>query len=299
MQFSRTSHSTGPNSPEVVGIYEPDTGSIQYIVICTATGKAAIIDSVMGFDPRSAHITTNGVDQITAFVESEGLTVERILDTHPHADHLMASACLREKFGCANGIGKRVCKVAEIWLDYYGLDQGLEPEAHFDELYEDGDSFSIGELDVGVILTPGHTLASVTYLVGDDAAFVNDTFMQPDAGTSRADFPGGSADELYDSLQRILSLPDETRLFIGHDYGTDYRKMPEWEARVCDQRRHNKHVGGGVGRETFVRLRESRDNTLALPDRMLHVLQMNLRAGKQPGAENGAEAILRIPLNRF
>lgn len=299
MIFSQTSASRGPGSPDVTGFYDDGTGSIQYLVSDPDTRKAALIDVVLGFDPKSAATETENVDTILSFATSEGLEIEWILDTHPHADHLMASSVLKERIGKPNAIGDKVKEIAELWRDYYNMPDAFDPEQDFDRLFKDGDSFEIGSLPVRVMLTPGHTLGSITYVVGDDAAFVHDTFMQPDAGTSRADFPGGSAEELYDSLQAILDLPDETRLFIGHDYGSDYREGPAWVSTVAEQRRHNIHIGGGVPKEDYVKTRTGRDKTLALPDRMLHVLQMNLRAGRLPDAESDDNRYLKIPLNRF
>lgn len=299
MTVSRTSLSTGEGSPDVTGFYDADTGSIQYLVSDPETRKAALIDAVLTFDPESARTDTASADAILRFAESEGLEIEWILDTHPHADHLMASSYLKERLGKPNAIGEKVREIAELWRDYYHLPDTFAPERDFDRLFADGDRFEIGTLPVGVILSPGHTLGSITYVVGDDAAFVHDTFMMPDAGTSRADFPGGRAAELWETLQVILGLPDRTRLFVGHDYGTDQRPMPAWEATVAEQRRHNIHVGGGVERESYIALREARDKTLALPDRMLHVLQMNLRAGRAPKAEADGNSYLKIPLNRF
>lgn len=299
MRLSATSPSTGSNSPDVIGFYDTDTGSIQYLVIDPKTQKGALIDIVQGFDTASGSTDKSGPEEILRYVESEKISIEWVLDTHPHADHLMASSFLKEQLGAPNAIGEKVCDVAELWRDYYNMPDAFNPEEDFDRLYADGDTFEIGSLPVRVMLTPGHTLASITYVVGDDVAFVHDTFMQPDAGTSRADFPGGSAKELYDSLQAILKLPDETRLFVGHDYGTDTRTEPAWESSVAEQRRHNKHIGGGVTKKAYVERRTSRDKTLALPDRMLHVLQMNLRAGKQPTPESDGNVYLKIPMNRF
>ncbi len=299
MTVRRTSPSRGKNSPEVTGFYEPDTGSIQYVVSDPATKKAALIDVVMGFDHRSASTDTAPAQEVLDHVTAKGLKVEWILDTHPHADHLMASSWLKERLGAPNAIGTKVAEIAELWRGLYHTPDAFDVERDFDRLFADGDTFRIGELDVRVMLSPGHTLGSITYIVGADAAFVHDTFMQPDAGTSRADFPGGDAGILYDSLQRILDLPDETRLFIGHDYGTDERDQPEWEATVKEQRDHNTHIGGGVSRVGYVERRTARDKTLALPDRMLHVLQMNLRAGQAPAPEADGNSYLKIPLNRF
>ena len=299
MTLSQTSPSNGAGSPEVTGFYDADTGSIQYLVADPETKDAALIDVVMSFDPASAATDTTSADAILRHARAAGYRITWVLDTHPHADHLMASSYLKEQTGAPNAIGEKVTGIAELWRDYYHLPDAFDPQADFDRLFADGDSFRIGNLPVRVMLSPGHTLGSISYIVGDDAAFVHDTFMQPDVGTSRADFPGGSASDLYRSLQEILSLPDHTRLFIGHDYGTSYRKMPAWESTVAEQRRHNAHIGGGVDEEDFVKKRESRDATLALPDRMLHVLQMNLRAGRLPPAEADGAHYLKIPLNKF
>lgn len=297
--LSRTSQSRGPKSADVHGFYDEDTGSIQYIVADPETRKAALIDIVRGFDPRSAATDTRSAEHILAFAETEKLDIEWILDTHPHADHLMASSFLKDRTGAPNAIGEKTVEIAELWRDYYNLSEAFDVASDFDHLFADGDEFRIGALPVRVMLSPGHTLGSITYVVGDDAAFVHDTFMQPDVGTSRADFPGGKSAELYDSLQGILELPDHTRLFIGHDYGTDKRKEPAWESTVAQQRRHNAHIGGGVAKQAYCKKRDQRDKTLKLPDRMLHVLQMNLRAGGPPPSESDGNSYLKIPLNRF
>ncbi len=295
----RTSPSRGPGSAEITGIHEPDTGSIQYIAACPQTGKCALIDVVLNFDPASAATSTEAMDEVLGVVDERGYTVEWILDTHPHADHLMASSSLKQRLGAPNAIGEKVREIAGLWCVYYNMYGAFHPDSDFDRLFADGDTFDIGDLPVRVMLSPGHTLGSISYVVGDDAAFVHDTFMQPDAGTARADFPGGSAGELYDSLMALLALPDETRLFVGHDYGTDEREEPAWEASVLDQRAHNMHVGGGTSREEYVKLREERDRTLSLPDRMLAALQINLRAGRLPAPEDDGHNYLKIPMNRF
>ena len=299
MTLHKTSPSRGPGSPDVTGFYDEDTGSIQYLMSDPDTGKGALIDVVMGFDPAQATTDSSGAEEILQFAQKHNIEIEWILDTHPHADHLMASSWLKQQLGAPNAIGEKVCEIAELWRDLYHLPEAFAPEKDFDRLFADGDEFRIGSLPVRVMLTPGHTLGSITYVVGSDAAFVNDTFMQPDVGTSRADFPGGSAGELYDSLQEILSLGDETRLFIGHDYGTDEREDPAWESTAAEQRRENKHLAGGTSKDAYISLREDRDRTLPLPDRMLHVLQMNLRAGRPPEPESDGESYLKIPLNRF
>lgn len=297
--ISRTSASRGPGSAKITGFYDEDTGSIQYLVSDPETGKGALIDMVMGFDPAGAATDTESAEEILRFAKAEQIDIVWILDTHPHADHLMASWFLKQRLGAQNAIGEKVADIAELWRGLYHMPDAFQPQRDFDRLFGDGDRFEIGSLPVRVMLSPGHTLGSISYIVGDDAAFVHDTFMQPDAGTARADFPGGSAAVLYDSLQAILALDDGTRLFIGHDYGTDDRDEPAWESTVAEQRRDNVHLGGGVGKQAYIEKREARDGTLALPDRMLHVLQMNLRAGRMPDPESDGKRYLKIPMNRF
>lgn len=296
--YNRESASRGSASPRVIGFHEPDTGSCQYICIDDETRECALIDVVLEFDPASAKTRSKSAEWALKTIKNEELKLVWILDTHPHADHMMASYWLHEHTGAPTAIGEKVEDIAEIWRELYHLPDAFEPQSHFDKLLSDGDSFKIGKLPVQVMLTPGHTLGSITYVVGD-AAFVHDTFMQPDAGTSRADFPGGSASVLYDSLMQILSLPDDCRLFIGHDYGTEEREEPSWESSVAEQREDNIHVGGGVSKEEYIKLREERDSTLDLPDRMLHVLQTNLRGGRLPDPEDDGHSYFKIPANRF
>ncbi|MDF0596048.1 MBL fold metallo-hydrolase [Psychromarinibacter halotolerans] len=297
--FTRESPSTGPNSPRVVGFYEKASGSVQYVAIDDATKKAALIDVVLDFDPAHGRTRTDSAAEILDFVKAEGLTVEWILDTHPHADHMMASAWLKEQTGAPAAIGEKVRDIAKLWEGIYHTPGAFDPDRDFDRLFADGDSFTLGNLSVKVMLSPGHTLGSITYVIGD-AAFVHDTFMHVDSGTSRADFPGGSSAELYDSLIAILSLPDETRLFIGHDYPpVGDREDPAWEATVADHRANNTHVGGGTSKAEYCKLRDDRDATLDLPDRMLFALQVNLRGGRLPPAEADGNSYFKIPANSF
>jgi glyoxylase-like metal-dependent hydrolase (beta-lactamase superfamily II) len=296
MTTQRTSASHGTASPDVTGFYEPDTGSIQYVVSDPSTKKAAIIDAVWNFDPRNARTDTRSADEILTHVRDHELTINWILDTHPHADHFMAAAYLKDKLGAPQAIGEKVREIAKIWRDLYHEPDAFDVDAAFDRLFADGDMFHIGSLPVRVILSPGHTLGSITYLVGDDAAFVHDTLMYPDSGSSRADFPGGDAATLYRSIQAILALPSATRLFVGHDYCKDGRE-PMWEATVAEHKRSNIHVKDGVA--AFVKLRTERDKTLSLPDRMLHALQVNLRGGRLPNPEANGQSYLKIPVNRF
>jgi glyoxylase-like metal-dependent hydrolase (beta-lactamase superfamily II) len=210
----------------------------------------------------------------------------------------MAAAHLKEKLGARQGIGEKVREIATVWRGFYHLPSGLDVDAGFDRLFADGDIFHIGSLPLRVLLSPGHTPASVTYVVGDDAAFVHDTLMQPDSGTSRADFPGGDAAMLYRSARAILALPPPTRLFVGHDYAPNGRE-PEWESTVVLQRAANIHVKDGISESDYVKLRTARDRTLPLPDRMLHALQVNLRGGRLPEPESDGHSYFKIPANRF
>ncbi len=294
----RHSPSTGAGSPNVWGIYEPDTGSIQYICADPETGQAALIDVVWNFDPRNYRFSTESMDQVLDIVRDNGLTVQWVLDTHPHADHVMASAHLKERTGAPTAIGARVPDIARIWAEIYNLHDAFDPQRDFDHLFEEGETFRIGNLDARVMLSPGHTLGSITYVCGD-AAFVHDTLMHPDAGTSRSDFPGGKTLELWDTIQAILALPGNTRLNVGHDYGTKERNEPLWEATVDEHKAHNIHVKDGTERDAFIERRQTRDRTLALPDRILAALQINLRGGRLPPAEDDGNHFLKLPVNRF
>ncbi len=295
---TKTSESRGPGSPGVTGFYEPDTGSIAYVVACPETGKAALIDVVMGFEPGSASTDPAPAQEVLDHVRDQGLQVEWILDTHPHADHLMAQAWLKERIEAPAAIGDKVHEIAALWRKLYNMPDAFDPDASFDRLFKEGETFRVGNLEGRVMLSPGHTLGSITYVIGD-AAFVHDTLMQPDYGTARADFPGGDAGQLYDSIQAILALPDDTRLFVGHDYGTEEREEAEWEATVAEHKASNKHVGGGRSKEDYVKLREERDATLPLPDRILHALQVNLRGGRLPEPESDGASYFKIPVNKF
>lgn len=294
MTTIRHSESKGRNSPEIWGIHEPATGSIQYICADPNTRQAALIDIVQDYDPTAARTGFDTADLVLDLARQEELEIVHILDTHPHADHMMASWYLRERTGAPNAIGEKTREIADLWEDIYGTQHAFDPEADFDWLLAEGDTLKLGELEISVWLSPGHTLGSITYLVGD-SAFVHDTLMFPDTGTSRSDFPGGSTRELWHSIQRILSLSDETRLFVGHDYCGDEREEPMWEATVAEHRSDNVHLAN-TSMDEYLALRRERDRTLSLPDRMLAVLQVNLRAGKLPGGDRPS---LAIPLNRF
>jgi glyoxylase-like metal-dependent hydrolase (beta-lactamase superfamily II) len=260
----------------VKAFYEPRTGSIQYVVSDLVTSRCAIVDPVLDFDDRSGSIATRSAGAILAYVEEHGLEVEWILDTHPHADHFSAAHYLAERTGAPTAIGEHVVDVQALWKDIYNWPSFPTDGSQWDRLFKDGERFRIGGLDARVIFSPGHTLASITYVVGD-AAFVHDTIYMPDLGTARADFPGGSAVTLWKSIQNILALPDATRLFTGHDYRPGGRE-PRWESTVAEQKRSNPHLANKTEAE-FVALRKARDATLPMPKLILHALQVNIAAG--------------------
>jgi glyoxylase-like metal-dependent hydrolase (beta-lactamase superfamily II) len=283
-------------APVVTGFYEPRSGSIQYVVADPATSAAAIIGPVLDFDEKSGSVATRSADQILAYVAENGLKVERILDTHPHADHFSAAQYLKEKTGAPTAIGERVVDVQKLWKDIYHLDDLKTDGSQWDCLFADGERFSFGSIEGQVIFSPGHTLASITYVFGD-AAFIHDTLFMPDTGSARADFPGGSARRLWQSIQTILSLPDETRLFTGHDYRQGGREA-RWESTIGEQKCANPHVAG-QDEASFVALREARDRTLPMPQLILHALQVNLRGGRLPEPEMNGKRYLKIPLDAF
>lgn len=285
-------------SPIVKGFWDEPTGSWQYVFHDPRTMKGAIVDPVLDFDPLSASTTTGNADAILSYVAEAGIEIVRILDTHPHADHFSAAPYLKEKLGAPTAIGEHVVKVQKLWKDIYNLPDDFPTDgSQWDALLADGAKFSVGEVPVGVMFSPGHTMASITYVAGD-AAFVHDTLMMPDSGTSRADFPGGDSHELYRSLKAILSLPDDTRLFVGHDYRPNGREAL-CEATVAEHKRANIHLKGGTAEAEYVELRDKRDATLSLPRLMLAALQVNIRGGRLPQAEDNGTAYLKIPLNRF
>jgi glyoxylase-like metal-dependent hydrolase (beta-lactamase superfamily II) len=283
--------------PDVTAFYDPRTFSIQYVVACPRTGRCAIVDPVLDYDEKSGSTATASADAILADVKERGLTVEWILDTHPHADHFSAAAYLRERTSAPTGIGERVVEVQRLWKAIYNWPDLAADGSQWDHLFAEGERFRIGELDGKVLLSPGHTLASVSYVVGD-AAFVHDTLFMPDSGTARADFPGGSAARLWHSIQEILALPEQTRLFTGHDYQPGGRE-PRWESSVGEQRCSNIHLAKAKDEAAFVALREGRDRTLPMPKLILHALQVNISAGQLPQPEENGRAYLKLPVGAF
>ncbi|QDG94610.1 TIGR01244 family phosphatase (plasmid) [Rhizobium sp. NIBRBAC000502774] len=280
--------------PHVKGFYDARTGSIQYVVSDPATKACAIIDPVLDFDEKSGATATVNADAILDHVNAEGLRVEWILDTHPHADHFSAAFYLKQKTGAPTAIGAHVVDVQRLWKDIYNLPDFVADGSQWDRLFEDGDTFKIGGLEGRVMFSPGHTLASITFVVGD-AAFVHDTLFMPDSGTARADFPGGSARALWTSIQRILALPDETRLFTGHDYRPEGRNA-KWESTVREQKRANPHIAR-MSEADFVGVREARDRTLPMPKLILHALQVNMRGGRLPEPQENGRRYLKFPLD--
>jgi glyoxylase-like metal-dependent hydrolase (beta-lactamase superfamily II) len=280
--------------PDVYGFFHESTFSVCYIVADPATKQAAIIDPVLDYDEKAGRVSTDFAEMLLAEVASRGLTVTWILDTHPHADHFTAAAYLKDKIGAPTGIGERVVDVQKLWKGFYNLPDFPADGSQWDRLFADGDTFSIGDLPVRVMFSPGHTLASITYVIGD-AAFVHDTLFQPDFGTARADFPGGDAAELYRSIQAILALPDETRLFTGHDYQPGGRPLA-YESTVAEQKAENVHLKDNPDEAAFVARRKSRDETLPMPKLILHALQVNMRGGRLPDAEDNGRVYLKIPI---
>ena len=282
--------------PEVRHVFHPPSHTYSYVVWDPGTRRAAIIDPVLDYDPASGCSDTATARQLVDIVEAEGLTVDWLLETHAHADHMMASAWLKDQLGAPAAIGAKVRDIAKLWEGFYNTPGVFDPDRDFDHLFEDGDTFKLGNLDVRVMLSPGHTLGSITYVVGDDAAFVHDTLMHVDVGTSRADFPGGDSGQLYDTLMAILALPDDTRLFVGHDYMPNGR-APRWESSVREQKASNPHLAGEMDEASYVNLRDGRDRTLPMPKLILHALQVNIRGGRLPEPDARERRILRIPLD--
>ena len=287
--------STPSARPQVTGFYDKPTGSIQYVVADPATGRCAIIDPVLDFDEKSGATSTHNADALLAFVDDKGLDIEWILDTHPHADHFSAAHYLAGKTGAPTAIGARVVEVQKLWKKIYNWPDFPADGSQWDKLFEEGETFAIGNLEARVLFSPGHTLASITYVVGD-AAFTHDTIFMPDSGTARADFPGGSASRLWRSIQEILSLPDETRLFTGHDYMPGGRD-PVWESTVAEQKATNSHISKCASEAEFVLIREARDRTLPMPRLILHALQVNINGGRLPEPEANGKRYLKVPLN--
>ncbi|MBI1361329.1 MAG: MBL fold metallo-hydrolase [Alphaproteobacteria bacterium] len=283
---------------DIQAFFDRKTSTVTYLVADPETKRAAIIDPVADFDPAPARLGYASIDAILDIAAQRGLAIDWALDTHAHADHLSAAHHVREKTGARIGIGAKITDVQKAFAPLFNAHDITPDGAVFDALWEDGATFRIGSVDVTVMHTPGHTPACVTYVVGD-AAFVGDTLFMPDYGTARADFPGGDAATLYRSIQRILALPAETRIFVGHDYLPPGRTEVKWETTVAEQRLQNIHVGAGVTESEFVAMRRARDKTLAPPALILPSLQTNIRAGALPPREDDGQQYLKLPVNRL
>jgi len=280
---------------DVKAFFDPATSTATYLVWDAATGEAAVIDPVLDYEPQAAKISTASADAILAAMADRRLTLTWILETHAHADHLSAADHLRRATGAKVAIGEKITEVQDRFRTVFGAQDVVPDGRAFDRLVADGDELMLGATSIKVMHTPGHTPACVTYLIGD-AAFVGDTLFMPDYGTARADFPGGDAAALYRSIRRILSLPPQTRIFVGHDYLPEGRDRPAWETTVAAERARNVHIHEGVSESEFVTFRNARDATLAPPMLILPSLQVNIRAGALPPPEADGRVYLKLPV---
>ena len=284
-------------SPTVKAFFDDATNTISYVVQDANGPKCAIIDSVLDFDHASGRTNTVAADKIIAYVREKVLEVQWILESHVHADHLSAAPYLQEELGGKIGIGDRITVVQETFGKVFNEGTRFQRDgSQFDALFKDGDSIHIGQMRCDVLHTPGHTPACLTYVI-EDTAFVGDTLFMPDFGTARADFPGGSAETLFNSIQKILALPDETRIFVGHDYKAPGRDEFAWETTVGEQKAGNVHIGAGKTKEEFVAARTKRDGELKMPKLIIPSLQVNMRAGHMPEPEDDGKSYIKMPIN--
>ena len=284
---------------EVFSYFDETTNAACYILKDPSSNSCAVIDSILDFDLAAGRVTTKHADMLIRDIQAKGLDLEWIIETHVHADHLSAAPYLAQQLGGKIAIGSNIGTVQEVFGKIFNAGTEFQMDgSQFDRLFSDNDKFKIGSLDVKVIHTPGHTPACVTYIVGD-SAFIGDTLFMPDFGTARADFPGGSAADLYNSIQKILSLPNETRLFLCHDYKAPGRDNFAWETTVKEQKETNVHVGGGKSEKEFVDFRTKRDSQLSMPKLIIPSIQTNMRAGNLPPAEDDGTQFLKIPINKL
>ncbi|MDO8908303.1 MAG: MBL fold metallo-hydrolase [Pseudohongiella sp.] len=282
----------------VEAFLDKDSETFSYVVYDQEGGRAAVIDPVLDYDPKSGRTRTDGAQRLVDFVRAHKLTVDWVLETHAHADHLSAAPFIRDQLGGRIAIGDKIVEVQKIFREVFNLEkQFLTDGSQFDKLFAEGETFNVGELDAEVIYTPGHTPADMSWRIGD-AVFVGDTLFMPDVGTARCDFPGGNAHTLYHSIQRLLGMDDSTRLFMCHDY-PDGRRDHQYVTTVADQKKHNIHVHDGVSEEDFVTMRQARDRSLAMPRLILPSIQLNVRAGQMPPAEDNGTVYFKIPVNRL
>lgn len=284
--------------PEVTAFFDEPTNTISYVVKDPASNACAIVDSVMDIDYAAGRISYKSADEIIDFVKKHGLTVEWLIETHAHADHLSAAPYIQGKVGGKLGIGENIKIVQEVFGKIFNEGTEFQRDgSQFDRLFKDGDTYKIGNMTAFAMLTPGHTPACMTHVIGD-AAFVGDTLFMPDGGTARADFPGGDARTLYRSIKRVLELPGETRLFMCHDYAPNGRPF-KWETTVAEERANNIHVHDGISEEDFVRVREERDKTLDLPKLIIPSIQVNIRGGNLPPPDESGKRHLKVPINEL
>lgn len=285
--------------PKVKAFFDPQTNTISYVVRDPNGHAAAVIDSVLDFDHASGTTQTSSADKIIAYAKEEALDIQWLLESHVHADHLSAAPYIQEKLGGKIGIGNNITLVQDTFGKIFNEGTEFQRDgSQFDQLFDHGDVFHIGQMRVDVLHTPGHTPACLTYII-EDAAFVGDTLFMPDFGTARCDFPGGSSQTLYESIQKIFALPDETKIFVGHDYKAPGRDEYSWETTVGEQRRKNVHIGGDVKAEAFVKLRDERDAKLAMPKLIVPSLQINMRAGNMPPPDEHGDVFLKLPINKL
>src|SRR6056297_2264763 len=283
--------------PQVEGFFDGASNTISYLVTDPESRACAIIDSVLDLDYAAGRIATDSADRLIAAVEGRGLTLDWIIETHVHADHLSAAPYIQGRLGGKVGVGDKIMVVQDTFGKIFNEGTEFQRDgSQFDALFKDGDTYKVGEMEVFTIYTPGHTPACMVHVMGD-AAFVGDTLFMPDGGSARADFPGGDAGTLYDSIQKVLALPDEMRLFMCHDYGPNGRDI-QWETTVAEEKANNIHVGGGKSREDFIKFRTERDATLAMPKLIIPSLQVNMRAGEVP-TDNDGNPMLKVPVNKL
>lgn len=283
--------------PMVHSFFDSQTYTITHVVADPATKEAAIIDSVLDYDLVTGKISYESATKVIDLVRAEGYQVQWILETHAHADHVTAAQYLKQQLGGRVAIGERISDVQKVFAEVFCLGAALPTDGRqFDHLWKDGETFRIGSIDARVVTTPGHTPADVTYVIGD-AAFVGDTIFMPDYGTARCDFPGGSADVLFDSVRRLYELPDETRIFMCHDYLPEARAEYVWETTILEQKKSNIHIADGGNKDTFVELRKSRDKRLGMPRLIIPSIQINIRAGNMPEPDEHGVSYLRVPIN--
>jgi glyoxylase-like metal-dependent hydrolase (beta-lactamase superfamily II) len=284
-----------PGAPTIQAFFDEPTNTVSYLVADPETKRAAIVDPVLDYDHASGKASTHSADLVLDVAKKDGLTVDWVLETHAHADHLSGAPYIKLKTGAKVGIGEHIRDVQKIFRPVFNATDLSGDGSEFDRLFADGERFKLGSLDVEVMHVPGHTPADIAYKIGD-AVFVGDTLFMPDYGTARADFPGGDARTLYRSIKRLLTLPPETRLFMCHDYKAPGRDHYAWETTVAEERAHNPHVKDGISEEDFVAMREERDATLAAPHLLMPSIQVNMRAGHLPPADANGVQYLKIPV---